>query len=233
MLTEAHRKKSEQYSLLPCTSVHRCVPQSCPPCPPCARVVFTEENMAHTSLPFLGDAALHVLPVFLLGLSHTYMTSQGLSVAHTAIHWGIHSFLNRKLPSLPCLAPELPLKVESCSHSRHVGHAGKGSAQSSSSPPKNIGNPCLPRDKGKQFPWAPRQVQAAPSAFVSLSWGKLLLFTSLICATALFAAGGQNCLTHSSLRPVSITSVSTAPQHKTQHCAVRTLLPCKSPMDPP
>lgn len=64
VLTGAHRKKSEQDLLIPCTRRHRHVSQSCPPCLPCARVVSTTDTMACTTLPFLGDAALHLVPVF-------------------------------------------------------------------------------------------------------------------------------------------------------------------------
>lgn len=91
--------------------------------------------------------------LFLSGAESRLLVLPGSLACHMATHLGIHSFLSKKLPSVPCLAPELPCKVESCSHSRHVGHAGEGSVQPSSSPPRDAGNPCPPRDKGNHcFP---------------------------------------------------------------------------------
>lgn len=133
------------------------------------RVVFTKETIAHTSLPFLGDDALHVLPVFFSGAELLLLALPGLLVAHMATHLDIHFFLSKKLPSIPCLAPELLYNEQSCSHSRHVGHAREGFAQPSSSPPRSTGNACPPKEIWKPlFPWVSRQVQA--SAFASLAW---------------------------------------------------------------
>lgn len=117
----------------------------------CKSSLYSGDHGPHQS-SLSGKCCTTCIAWFFLELNHMYMPSQGLLVAHIATHWGIHSSLSKKLPSLPCLAPELPRKVESCSHYRHVGHAGKGSAQPSPCPPKNIGNPCLPRDKGKHCP---------------------------------------------------------------------------------
>lgn len=119
----------------------------------CVRVVFTKETIAHTSLPFLGYDALHVLPVFFSGPELLLLAFPGLLVAHMATHLDIHFFLSKKLPSIPCLAPELLYNEQSCSHSRHVGHAGEGSAQPSSSPPRSTGNACPTREYGNRcFP---------------------------------------------------------------------------------
>lgn len=52
--------------------------------------------------------------------------------------------------------------------------------------------------KKQHFPGQPSRFKLYLQPW-QLGMGKLLLFTSLICASALLAAGGQNCLTCSSL----------------------------------
>lgn len=166
-----------------------------------------------------GGCCITCITSFFSGAESLLLTLPGLFVAHMATHLGIHFFLSKKLPTIPCLAPELPYDRESCSHSRQVGHAGEGSAQPSSFPPRSTA--CPPRAYGNRcFPGYLGRFKL----HLQLLQAKLLLFTHLVCATALLAAGGQNCLTLSSFCPVSVKPLSISPQHKLQHCAAQTLL---------
>lgn len=159
--------------------------------------------------------------LFFSGAESHLLALPGCLVAHMTTHLGIHSFLSKKLPSVPCLAPELPRKVESSPTLAMQGRV----LPSLHLPLQGTLGTLVPQ--GTREITVSLGIQAGSSCTFGLckpGMGKLLLFTSLICATALLAAGGQNCLTHSSLCPVSITSLSTAPQHKLQHCAAQTCL---------
>lgn len=143
-----NRKKSQQDSLIPCTSGHRCVSQSCPPHPLGKDSLYNAH--AHSRLPFLGNATGLLCCLF---LPWAVMPAHPPMVVGSsqATYLGIYSFLSF------------------------------------------LGT---------------RQAQAAHSACPGLAWEAVLTFD--VCHSPV-AAGGQNCLTHPSLCPVSITSLSIAP----------------------
>lgn len=160
MLTEDHRKKSEQNSLIPCTSRHGRISQSSPPCPPCTRVVSTTETMAHKSslsvescttciACFFSEAVTPTCPPRVVGSSHGYSLGHPLPPKR--------EIAQRTMPCTKAASHGGELfPLQACWPCR------EGFCPAFIFPSKGHWKPL--------FPWAPRQLQVGPSAFASLAW---------------------------------------------------------------
>lgn len=196
--------------------LHWLVSQSCPPCstspcPPRARAASAMDPMAHTLWRRCCAAHTACSPLGLL----CRLVLPGLLVAHMAAYLGIHTCRSEKL--MPWLGPKLPSEVESCFQKCWL--FSEGSAHLSPPPPGDIMSLCA--RKKQHFPGQPSRFKL----YLQPWQGKAsLVHKPDLCLSSACSRRSELPNMFLSLFSVSIASLSTAPQHKRQHCAAQTLL---------